>query len=520
MTRARVMQPTPKILFVASEAHPLIKTGGLGDVIGSLPPALAARGADVRLLLPAYRDARSRAGPLEPAATIFLPDLAPGVTLLQGVLPGTRVPIWLVDFPPAYDRPGNPYLNAQGQPWHDNAARFALLARVALRVALGTAGLPWRPQVVHCHDWQTGLVPALLAQEAKRPATVFTIHNLAYQGLFPYDSFVSLHLPPALWSYEALEFHGQLSFIKGGLVFADYLTTVSPTYAREIQTPTFGCGLDGLLRHRAGRLRGILNGIDGEAWNPARDPFIATPYSAQRLADKAPNKRALQQALGLPADPHVPLIGMVGRLVEQKGIDQVLEALPLLMQRGVQMAVLGSGENAYETALRAQGQHYPAQLAVRIGYDEALAHQIEAGADMFLMPSRFEPCGLNQLYSLRYGTVPIVRRVGGLADTVVDATEENLAAGRATGIVFDAAQPAALLAAVDRALALYRDGRRWRKLMRTGMRQDFTWLHSAREYLRLYRQAARLPTPGQDQEPGATPAQAPRKQAAPRRARR
>ena len=487
----RPNQSMPKILFVASEAHPLIKTGGLGDVIGSLPAALAACGTDVRLLLPAYRDAVARAGPLEPVAQIFLPGLSQSVALLEGELPGTRVRTWLVDFPPAYDRPGNPYLNAYGHPWHDNAARYALLARVAVHLALGTAGLKWRPEVVHCHDWQTGLVPALLAQEPKRPATVFTIHNLAYQGLYPHDTFASLGLPASLWSHEALEFHGQLSFIKGGLAFADRLTTVSPTYAREIRTPEFGDGLDGLLRHRADRLSGILNGIDSDAWNPARDPLIAKRYSARRLRDKQPNKLALQQAFGLPADSATPLIGMVGRMVEQKGIDQVLAALPALMQRPLQMAVLGSGEAGYENSLRAAAQRYSGRLAVRIGYDEALAHNIEAGADMFLMPSRFEPCGLNQLYSLRYGTIPIVRRVGGLADTVVDATAKNLKAGNTTGIVLAGADDDDLIAAVDRALVLFRDARRWKRLMLAGMRQDFTWRHSAAEYLRLYRTALR-----------------------------
>ncbi len=501
----------PKILFVASEAHPLIKTGGLADVIGSLPPTLTARGADVRLLLPAYHDAVARAGALAPVAQIFFPGLSHSVTLLEGELPGTPVKTWLVDFPPAYDRPGNPYLNAYGHPWHDNATRYALLARVAVRLALGTAGLKWRPDVVHCHDWQTGLVPALLAQEPKRPATVFTIHNLAYQGLFPYDTFTSLGLPASLWSHEALEFHGQLSFIKGGLAFADRLTTVSPTYAREIQTPEFGNGLDGLLRRRAERLAGILNGIDGDVWDPARDTYLAQRYSARRLRDKQPNKLSLQQTFRLPANPRTPLIGMVGRLVHQKGIDLVLEALPALMQQPLQVVLLGSGEADYEHALRAAAQRYSDRLAVRIGYDETLAHNIEAGADMFLMPSRFEPCGLNQLYSLRYGTIPIVREVGGLADTVVDATEKNLKSGSATGIVFRGASSDELIAAVDRALALFRDARRWKRMMLAGMRQDFTWRHSAAEYLQLYKQTLRMHGRRQDHEPKSKEAHVPRK---------
>jgi starch synthase len=475
-----------KILFVTSEAHPLIKTGGLGDVCGSLPVALKALGADVRLLLPGYRDAIRHAGPLKRLTPITLAPLAEPVTLLEGRLPGTRVKFWLIDFPPAYDRPGNPYLNAHGHPWHDNAARFALLARVAVALARGQAGLSWRPDIVHCHDWQTGLVPALLAQEAARPATVFTIHNLAYQGLFPFDTLAALGLPASFWSSKALEFHDQLSFIKGGLVYADRLTTVSPSYAREILTPEFGEGLNGLLRHRARKLSGILNGIDDKIWNPARDAHLTARYSARNFSGKQQNKAALQQELGLPVSITVPLIGMVGRLVPQKGMDLVLEALPQLMDLPLQLALLGSGEAAYEKALRAAVAQYPTRLAVNIGYDETLAHRIEAGSDMFLMPSRFEPCGLSQLYSLRYGTVPIVRRVGGLADTVVDATPNTLAAGTASGVMFREAQPRALVNAVTRALALYQDQRRWKKLVVTGMRQDFSWRHSAGEYLTLY----------------------------------
>ncbi len=477
-----------KILFVVSEAHPLIKTGGLGDVAGSLPVALASLQAEVRLLLPAYPEAVARAGRLKTLAQFSVDGLASPVRLLEGRLPGTRLVIWLVDFPPAYDRPGNPYLDSRGLPWPDNAMRYALLARVAVMLALGQIPLEWRPHIVHCHDWQTGLVPALLAQEKNRPATVFTIHNLAYQGLFPGDTFTLLGLPAALWSIDGLEFYGQLSFIKGGIAFADRLTTVSPGYAREIQTPEFGAGLDGLLRHRADRLSGILNGIDDKTWNPAHDPLLARKYSARRLRDKIPNKLALQREFGLPADPKTPLIGMVGRMVQQKGIDLLLETLPGLMHRSIQLVILGTGDAGYEKTLRAQATRYAGQLAVRVGYDERLAHLIEAGADMFLMPSRFEPCGLNQFYSQRYGTPPIVRRVGGLADTVTDATEANLKADKATGIVFDEARGGALLASVDRALALHQNTRRWKQMMLAGMRQDFSWQHSAAQYLRLYKQ--------------------------------
>lgn len=475
-----------KILFVASEAYPLVKTGGLGDVAGSLPVALQSLNADVRLLLPGYRDAKVRAGQLKVVTLLTIPGLDSPVRILQGKLPGSSLTVWLVDFPPAYDRPGNPYLDAQGQPWPDNAMRFALLAHAATALALGHGSLKWRPDVVHWHDWQTGLGPVLLAQAPKRPISVFTIHNLSYQGLFPYQTFQDLALPAGLWNAAALEFHGQLSFMKGGLVFADHLTTVSPTYAREIQTPEFGAGLDGLLRQRAATLTGIVNGIDVSEWDPARDSLLAQCYSARQPEKKSPNKSVLQNELGLPQEPRTPLIGMVGRLVHQKGIDLVLDTLPGLMHRPLQLVVLGSGEAGYEAALRQQAARYADRLAVRIGYDEGLAHRIEAGADMFLMPSRFEPCGLNQLYSLRYGTVPIVRHVGGLADTVMDATERNIKNGKATGIVFQDARAGALLTAVDRALDLWKDSKKWRRLMLTGMRRDSSWRHSADEYLRLY----------------------------------
>ncbi len=481
-----------KVLFVTSEAHPLIKTGGLGDVAGSLPAALRALNCDIRLVLPAYRSVLKHAGRPKTVAEVVLPGLAAPVHLLEGHLPGTKVPVWLVDYPPAYDRSGNPYLDPLGLPWEDNAERFAVLARTAEHIALGRAGLSWRPDVVHANDWQTGLTVALLNQTQERPATVFTIHNLAYQGLFAQSTFVRLGLPPTLWSPEALEFYGQLSFIKGGLVFADMLSTVSPTYAREIQTPDFGFGLDGLLRHRSDRLVGILNGIDDGEWDPVHDPRIERNYDAGRLQDKLVNKRSLQQEHHLVQDPRIPLIGMVGRLVQQKGIDLVLHVLPRLMHEPVQFVILGSGEVAYESALRAVAARFPGRIAVRIGYDETAAHRIESGADMFLMPSRFEPCGLNQLYSLRYGTVPIVRRVGGLADTVIDATAASLRAESATGIAFDSDHPDALTAAVLRALALYADIPLWQKLVVQGMRQDFSWRLSAQNYLKLYDAARRV----------------------------
>ncbi len=475
-----------RILFAASEAYPLITTGGLGDVAGALPAALKRLGCDVRLVLPAYRDALARARRPRRLARLALGAPPVEVDVLETGLPGTGVKVWLIHYPPAYDRPGNPYLDPAGQPWADNAMRFALFGRALAALAVDHAGIGWRPHVLHAHDWETGLAPALLQHEPQRPATLFTIHNLSYQGLFPHASFVALGLPPALWSPEALEFHGQLAFIKGGLLFADHITTVSPTYAREIQTPTFGCGLDGLLRHRGAHLTGILNGIDERRWNPAADPHLRRPYGRRRLADKLENKLALQQECGFESDLQVPVVASVGRLVAQKGTDLLIEALPALLDLGVQLVVLGSGERSYERSLAELAARHRGRLHVHIGYDESFSHRAEGGADMFLMPSRFEPCGLNQLYSLRYGTVPVVHAVGGLADTVVDAGEAELAAGTATGFAFSAPTTEAMLEAMRRAMALYRQPARWRRLMLTGMRQSFGWRRSAARYLELY----------------------------------
>jgi starch synthase len=478
-----------RILFAASEAHPLIKTGGLADVAGSLPPALNSLGCDVRLIMPAYRDAVALAPRPRRLIDIELPGFSNRVSLRETVLPGTSIKTWLVDYPPAFDRPGNPYLDSTGKPWPDNAERFGLFARVICAIALGNTPLSWRPELVHCNDWQTGLVPALLASQQPRPATVFTVHNLAYQGLFSYAKLKDLQLPHTWWSSEALEFHGQLSFIKGGLVYADYLTTVSPTYAREIQTPAHGAGLDGLLRHRSRRLVGILNGIDDRIWNPATDVHLVKTFDQRRLSDKSENKLTLQQQVGLERAVQTPLLAFIGRAVEQKGIDIVLDALPQLLHMPLQSFLLTGGKPKYEQALRHLAGQYPTRLAVHIGHDEDLAHRIYGSADMLLMPSRFEPCGLSQLYSMRYGTVPVVHSVGGLADTVIDADDSDIAGG-ATGIVFRELTVTALLAAVERACALYRQAALWKKLARAGMRhsRSFSWRTSAARYLALYRQ--------------------------------
>ena len=476
-----------RILYVSSEVFPLIKTGGLGDVAGSLPRALYKNQQDVRILLPAYRDVLSKIKPAKPVAQLEYHGHS--IRLLQTTLPGSRIKTWLVDCPPAFDRPGNPYLNARGNPWADNAFRFALFSQVAVEIAMDRCKLKWQPDIVHCNDWQSALAPALLSDEPKRPATVFTIHNLAYQGLFPFSSFEQLKLPEKYRSYDALEYHGQLSFIKGGLMYADRINTVSPTYAREIQQPEFGYGLDGLLRYRKGRLSGILNGIDTQVWNPGQDPYLVQNYNRRSLAKKPENKRQLQQQLKLPIDETIPMFAMVSRLVEQKGLESILNSLDSIENWPIQIVILGTGEKKYEQALKAWAKKHPQQMAVIIGYDEQLSHRIEASADMYLMPSTFEPCGLNQLYSLRYGSLPIVRNVGGLADTVVDTSEATIKNKTANGFVVKDNSPEALLTAMRKAITCYEQPAQWKQLQLNAMALDHSWQKSAEQYTALYQQA-------------------------------
>jgi len=481
------------ILFATSEAHPLIKTGGLADVSGSLPIAIKSLRRDIRIIMPAYRSAVEKAGRLVRVATLQIEGITAPIHILEGRMPGSSVLIWLVDSPQHFDRPGNPYLGMDGFDWPDNAQRFTVFSRTVTAVAMNQAGLAWQPDVVHCNDWQCGLIPALLAPTPQRPATVFTIHNLAYQGLFPAATFKNLKLPDSFWSMHTMEFHNKFSFIKGGLVYADILNTVSPTYAKEVCTPEYGCGLDDLLKHRANQLKGILNGVEYTQWNPAKDEYLAQQYNVYTLRHKMTNKTDLQKRAGLPINKNIPLIGLVGRLVEQKGFDLLLDALPTLLNRPLQIVVLGSGEKPLEKSLLLATANHPQQVAAHIGYSEALAHQIEGGADMFLMPSRYEPCGLNQIYSLRYGTVPIVRRTGGLADTVIDATDDAIRNGTASGYVFDEPVPKALVATVNRALIDFTQYPRiWKKLVFNGMQQDFSWRRSAKQYLALYQEALEL----------------------------
>jgi starch synthase len=482
------MTPPLRVLYVTPELSPWIKAGGLGDVARDLPVALAREGADVRILVPAYPALRAALDDAVPVAELGSPggELAPA-RLLEAQ---AAVPLYLIECGAYYDRPGGAYQSPEGVDWPDNDLRFGLLSRAAARLGGAASPLDWRPDVVHCNDWQAGLAPAYLAfAGGPRAATVMTIHNLAYQGLFPRERLAALALPEASFQVEGLEFYGRISFLKAGLHYADRITTVSPTYAQEIQTPALGFGLEGLLRRRAPDLTGILNGIDTLVWDPARDPHLATRYDGGHLQLKRENKLALQRAFGLPEGARAPLLGMVSRLVEQKGVDLVPGIAPLLVRSRAQLVVLGSGDAQLQDALRALAAGYPRVVAVQIGFDDSLAHRIEAGADMFLMPSRFEPCGLNQLYSMRYGTPPIVRRTGGLADSVVDASEANLRAGTATGFVFGAPTRAALRAAVKRALEAYHHPKTWRFLQLNGMARDSSWERAARATIEVYRGA-------------------------------
>jgi starch synthase len=475
-----------RILFASSEAFPLMKTGGLGDVSSSLPAALKRRRQDIRLVLPAYPRAAAR---LADPTRLPGPADAPW-SLIQGYLPGTSVMVYLVDWPLYFQRDGDPYRASDGSDWPDNPHRFTAFARAVAAMAVNEAELGWAPEILHLNDWQTGLVPVFLRGHPRRPPTLFTIHNLAYQGLFPGFLRHELGLPADLWHLDGLEFHGQLSFMKGGLMFSDLITTVSPTYAREIQTPESGMGLDGVLRARSASLHGILNGVDYEEWNPEKDGYLAAHYSARDLSGKARNKEALQNELGLPVRADLPLLGHVGRMVLQKGIDLLLEACePFLAAGRMQLALVGSGGREFEEAARALAEAYPEVCSVAITYNEGLAHRVEAGADAFLMPSRFEPCGLNQMYSLRYGTPPIVHATGGLADTVIDANPATLADGSATGFCFVPTSVLALSGAIERTLALFGEPgqERWRQMMRNGMARDFGWNRSSAAYLELYR---------------------------------
>jgi starch synthase len=483
---------TIRALHVASELYPLLKTGGLADVVGALPAALNERGADVRVLLPGFPAVTAGLAELREVAVAGPRFGAPRVTLEAGRLPGSGLVVYAIRADALYARPGNPYLDAGHVPYGDNAQRFALLGWCAAQLA-GGLDAAWTPQIVHAHDWHAGLAPAYLRAAARTHGRapvpgVFTIHNLAYQGIFPARQFGILELPADFFDMHGVEFYGQLSFLKAGLYYSDRITTVSPTYAREIQTLAQGGGLDALLRGRAHDVSGILNGVDYTVWNPATDPLLAARYNATRLAGKHACKAALQRRFGLAEKSDALLFGVVSRLTEQKGLDLLLAALPEILRRGGQLVVFGSGDPALETGLQRVAHAHPEAVAVELGFDEPLAHAIIAGSDVVAVPSRFEPCGLTQLYALAYGSLPLVHRVGGLADTVCDTSLENLADGLATGFVFERFEPEALGAAIRRAFALYARRTEWRATQRRAMQQDFGWGASAQRYLTLYRE--------------------------------
>ena len=485
-----------KVLYVCSEIFPFLKTGGLADVSAGLPPALLTLGCEVRLLLPAFPAIATCAISQRRVASLpsghmpwgSAPTLPPA-DLMLATLPGLDIPTYLIQSPALYDRTGNPYLGPDGRDWGDNPQRFAALGWAAATLGQGLDP-DWVPDVIHCHDWHAGLAPAYVRAFADAgcatPATVFTVHNLAYQGLFPSTVFPLLGLPSTYFDVSGLEFFDQVSFMKSAIRYAARITTVSPTYAHEILSEAQGCGLDGLLRERTKVLSGVLNGVDYQVWSPATDKLLPHTYDVDTLAHKAINKSALQADFGLEPRANALVFGVVSRLTEQKGLHLLPQVMAELVQRGGQLALLGQGNPVLEQAFIEAAHRYPGQVGVRIGYDESTAHLVVAGSDVLLVPSAFEPCGLTQLYGLRYGTLPLVRHVGGLADTVADCTLENLDDGSATGFVFDDLNALSLLSGLRRAFALFRRPSEWVAVQKNAMRQRFDWRAAAQHYLALY----------------------------------
>ncbi|HXS50974.1 MAG TPA: glycogen synthase GlgA [Usitatibacter sp.] len=481
MPPSHPLHSSPSVLFATPECAPLVKTGGLGDVSGALPPALAALGLDVRVLLPGYSPVLQQLSGARALAELEV--LGRRTRVLESKL-AEGVPLLVLDCPALYDRGGGPYQADDGDDWDDNALRFGVLSRAAALLASGDSPIEWRPEVVHCHDWPTAIAPLYLGcGDARRAKSVLTIHNLAFQGLFPYGDLDGLGIPDPARGLEGMEFHGRASFLKAGIVYADAVTTVSPTYAREIQTPELGFGLEGVLRMRADSLHGVLNGIDAKVWNPQADPHLASPYGVLTLERKVANKRLLKKRLGLGGPDDRLLLGCVSRITHQKGIDVIAAAIPRLVAMGVQLALVGTGDREMSAALKAAQARHPGEVALFIGFDEALAHLVEAGADAFLMPSRFEPCGMNQMYSQRYGTPPIANATGGLVDTVVD---DSHGPNGATGFLLREPTVDQLVKGVERALAAYRDPPHWKKLQLNGMTRDFGWEPAARAYRAIY----------------------------------
>lgn len=495
------------IVYLSTEAVPFAKTGGLADVCGTLPSRVAAAGHRAAVIMPAFRSIREAGLPVESTDISFAVPMGKrklvGCRLLKSYLPDGDVPVWFIDQPQYFDRDAL-YGTPQGD-YPDNDERFAFYCRAAL---IAMARIGWKIDIVHCNDWQTGLVPALMAADPSLPptlanaATVLTIHNLAYQGQFGSESFPWTGLDWNHFNPESFEFYGRLNFLKTGIITADMITTVSPRYSQEIRTPEQGCGLDGVLEAVSDRVVGLTNGIDQHAWNPATDSKLFANYDVDTWREgKRENKRGLQTAFDLEPSDDVPLIGLVGRLASQKGWDSIVPVIRMHLSenRPTQWIVLGSGEARYEESLRQLSAEYPHRFALHIGFSDTLAHRIEAGSDLFVMPSLYEPCGLNQLYSLRYGAVPIVTPTGGLADTVVDCTTQTVRESTATGFYVGGNDPYSLDQAIGRALHMrYHEPEAWARLIETGMRQDWSWAHSAREYVHLYERTIALkvsPTP-------------------------
>jgi starch synthase len=471
-----------EVLSVASEVYPLIKTGGLADVVGALPAAVAPLGVSMRTLVPGYP---AVTGQMAGGRVVAEMDGYFGgqARLLAGRVAG--LDLIVLDAPHLFERPGNPYVGPDGADWPDNWKRFAALSFAAYELGRGLVEGYW-PQILHAHDWQAGLVPAYVTYNAPtRVKTVQTVHNLAFQGLFSWDIFSQLRLDFRAAEQGAIEYFGSIGFLKAGLQCADLLTTVSPTYAHEIRTAAYGMGLEGLLQVRADDLHGILNGIDAEAWNPARDPALVETYAANTTQKRAANKAAIAERFGLDGG-NGPLFAVVSRLTWQKGIDLLVEGLDDLVEQGGRLAVLGSGDASLENGIRGAAMRHPGRVGIVTGYDETLSHLLQGGADVMLVPSRFEPCGLTQLYGLRYGCLPLVSRVGGLADTVIDANEAAVDSGAATGIVFSPATQEALTEAIRRAIRLFGREKVWRKMQRRGMKTDVSWAGSASIYVKLY----------------------------------
>lgn len=478
-----------KVLFVSSEVFPLIKTGGLADVSGSLPNALKRLGVDIRILMPGYPSVLNQLADLRLIGTLqHLPHID-YAELLLGTIRETGVQVIVIKSATLYERNGGPYADANGLEWQDNPARFGVLSKVASLLASEHTPLKdWQPDIVHCNDWQTGLTPAYMKlTDHSRAKSVISLHNMAFQGCYAPGWVVSLGLPASGYSIEGFEYHGQLSFLKAGIFYADAITTVSPRYAKEIQTAAFGFGLEGLLSQRSDEIKGILNGIETEEWNPAHDKYLSHNYSSQDLSGKQAVKAALQQSLGLHVDADAPLLGVVSRLTHQKGLDMLLPHLQNLINEGCQFVLLGGGEVGLEAAFQNVALHNPGRVSVTIGYNEPLSHQIMAGSDMFVMPSRFEPCGLNQLYGLAYGTPPIVNATGGLADSIVDSNHAHIENKTANGFVMIEASADGLAACIRRAVGMYRhDKATWLQIQTTGMAQNLSWDKSAQEYLAVY----------------------------------